>query len=181
MNIYEIIEEEIQKLIKEQQWDDGEESLADKMYANRFGLNQVKQTQPQEDTECLNGGEYFGDVPVDGKLQKMVKNPKHLRGYFPGIRGVLVNTGDFYLVTSTNNIGHIEIINYLAKKGIVPDYAYNYNTKYPQEFVAVVRNGSENSFSQSTAYEEFPDYYKQMFELGNYEFSYQFNEYIYTD
>jgi small-conductance mechanosensitive channel len=51
---------------------------------------------------------------------------------------------------------------------------FDYGEKLPEEFIAVVRNSKTNMFGQSTAYDEIPVYYRQIFDEANTKLPYKF-------
>jgi hypothetical protein len=166
----------ILQLIKEEleNWFDDEPSMADKYYEKNV---MPQPTMPKS------------DVPIDAELVGYVdkswtqqlktpipvyKNPKNLNGFGTEARGVLLNNGEFYLSISASAM-HDNILDMLAEKGILPlGKTHYYATMYPEEFVAVQRNFNTNTFSQSSAYDEFPPYYEEIFRLASQKHPYKF-------
>ena len=175
-NIIQIIKEEINRFYSD--WSNSEEpSLADRLYQKKYNIETPKAPQEinaelvgvvtKQATRPLNPG-----VPV-------YKNPRNLQGFANNTRGILLATGDFYVAQNANAL-HANMLDLLADKGIVP-YAskFDYEEKYPNEFVAVQRNENTNQFGQSSAYNEFPNHYLELFNVGNMKQPYKFEEFIF--
>lgn len=165
-SLLQIINEEIQDFYSDWQQED-EPSLADKYYEKR-GITMPQEAPPEQQINA----ELIGYVGKDwlGKLGAPVpvyKNPKTLEGFVDSTRGILMNNGDFYVAQSYKAF-HDGILELLAEKGIIPlASTLRYDRDFPEEFVAVQRAGSQNSFGQSSIYDEFPLHYQEIFEIGN--------------
>jgi hypothetical protein len=167
--ILQLIKEEV-----ENWFDDEPSAMADKYYE--------KSVMPQPTAPPSNvqiAGELIGYVdkswtqPLKTPIP-VYKNPKNLNGFGTEARGILLNNADFYLSISASAM-HDNILDMLAEKGILPlGKTHYYATMYPVEFVAVQRNFNTNSFSQSSAYDEFPPYYEEIFRLASQKHPYQF-------
>jgi hypothetical protein len=171
--LLQIIKEEI-----ENWFSDDDQSTLD-AYNNKFMSTKAPpapaQTAPQEKMD----GELIGYVTKEWSKTLPVpipiyKNPRTLQGVGVEARGVLIANGDFYL-TPTANAMHDNILAVLGEKGIIP-YAkvYHYYDGLPEEFVAVQRVAKTNTFAQSAAYDEFPEYYQEIFKIGEQKQPFQF-------
>jgi len=180
MNIHEIIADEIQKLIKEEQWNDNEESLSDKIYARRFGIETPAIKSPNTNSVYNANGEFMGQGKREnGMPYSVYRNPQSLSDFPKDARGILLPDGTLYL-SDNNEIGHYNLIDFLASKHIIPNgNRMHYHVNYPEEFVAVIRNGTRNELVQSVAYEEFPYYYEEMFDNANKKYPFKFLVYSY--
>jgi hypothetical protein len=171
--IIHIIKEELEDF-----WSDwqSEPSMADKYYEKLTGTAAQIQKSPDEPQIT---GERVGFVTTQwGKpIEKPIplyKNPTTLNGFENFARGVLLADGNIYLATSGNAL-HDDILKVLGELGVVPyGKTYNYATAMPEEFVAVQRVGNTTKFAQSSAYDEFPEYYQEIFNNGNKTHSYKF-------
>ena len=177
LRILQIIKEEVGNW-----FDDDDQSNLD-AYNNKFMSTQAPSTapstapsQPKVDGELIGyvTKEWTRDLPVPIPIYK---NPRSLIGVGVDARGVLLNNGDIYLAPSANAM-HQNILSVLGEKGIIP-YAktYHYSDNYPEEFVAVQRVKTTNTFAQSSAYDEFPEYYQQIFQNGTQKHPFQFKAY----
>jgi hypothetical protein len=163
LSIAQLIREEIQDFVKDYWQDDNKPSLADKVFSKNQGVD-LKQNTPIN-AELI--GKADNQYPV-------YKNPKSLEGFAGNTRGILMANGDLYL-SKTFYALHKAILNLLSVHNIVPFAAqYNYDLEYPQEFVAIERVGFSDMFSQSEAYEEFPNYYYEIFDNGSAKQPYTF-------
>lgn len=187
MDIFRIICEEFQRFneeLEDYEWydDQGDQSLADKMYANRFGINPEKTQQGYQEDNTDTKGELAGLVTDRAyvKLKTPVPlylNPKSLIGFDPYCRAVLMHSGDLYVIPvgSTSRSGnnkeepfHYNILQVLVNDGLVQyNTIDNYAETYPREYICVVREGRSNTFSQGDMYDEFPDYYNEMMSRAN--------------
>ncbi len=168
-SILQIINEEINDFYSDWRGDD-EPSLVDKYYEKR-GIATPKQ-------QVINA-EPIGYVDKQWKTPitpiPVYKNPKNLDGFTKETRGILLNNGDFYVAQSYNAL-HDNLLQLLADRGVIPlATIYNYDKNYPEQFVAVQRTFHTNNFVQSMAYDEFPPYYEEIFEIGNQKQPYTFN------
>lgn len=161
MNILRIICEEYQKFNQslglnelQDDWYDDEESIADKMYAQRFGMQNTKPTT----APLLTQGEYLGTFVKDSYPDTPIpvyKNPESLSGFQASVRAIVKNNGDLY-ITSDNKAYHEELLVFLAEKNIVK---VNSNNLYyipdsaPLDFIAVQRQGLTNRFEPSSLYD----------------------------
>ena len=102
----------------------------------------------------------------------LYKNPRNLNGFSDDCRGVLLANGEFYVAQNLNAL-HYNIIELLVEKGILPQGSIQYEDKPPTNFVAVQRFDNSRTFTQSSAYEfDSPNYYKNIFDIGNQKQSY---------
>jgi len=110
------------------------------------------------------------DVPIP-----LYKNPENLTGFDSNARGILSNNGDLFLAQKSS-VSHDDILKTLYEKNLVSrGAAFNYSTELPEDFVAVQRAGGSNGFGQSSAYDEFPVYYEQIFDEANAKQPFKFN------
>ena len=163
LSLLQIIKEEIQDFLSN--WQDSDEpSIADRIYAKNQGIETQKKT--------VINAELIGyvDKQFNRPIYPVVpvyKNPGNLGGFYHDTRGILLSNGDLYLAQNYNAV-HDNILDLLAEHGIVSYAAkFGYSKNYPDDFVAVVRAGNSNTFGQSSAYDDFPDYYEEIFNTGN--------------
>jgi len=178
-SILQIIKEELINLIKEN-WDDweNEPSIADKIYAKR-GITNTTNTNTEINAELVGYVNKQWDKPIDPI--PVYKNPKNLIGFLANTRAILLNTGDLYVAQSYNAL-HDNILDLLANKNILPLASkYNYSTNYPEEFIAVVRVSDTTTFGESSAYDYFPPYYEEIFNIANEKQPYIFKQYHQND
>lgn len=151
-----------------------EPSIADKYYEKIITPQQTKSNVEGEISgELIGYVDKFGRQNLGYKIP-VYKNPSNLDGFGKFVRGVLLNNGDFYLATSENTF-HENILSLLAEKGIISfSSQFEYNEKHPEEFVAVIRVSDKKNFTQSTAYDEFPLYYREIFDVANKKHPYSF-------
>ena len=175
MNLLQIIKEEIENFYSDWRGND-EPSIVDKYYEKKIG------TQPNPQPTNKINAELVGyvDKQMTSPLNPPVpiyKNPKSLEDFSKDTRGILLSNGDLYLAT-TFNAFHDNTLELLSEKGII-SYAskYDYGRKYPDEFIAVVREGNSKTFTQSTAYDEFPNHYHEIFDVANKIQPYHFKEF----
>jgi hypothetical protein len=159
--LFQIITEELEDF-----YDYGsEQSMADKYFERQVALAKAE-PQVKVNAELIGyisnqfGRQLPQPIPV-------YKNPKTLEGFKSECRGVLLANGEFYCSTSSQTV-HDYILQLLSEKGIVP-YAkiYDYRLNYPEEFVCVQRVALTERFAQSTAYDDVPEYYNQIFDIAN--------------
>jgi hypothetical protein len=170
LSVIQLILEELQDFYDYDQ----EQSMADRYLQKHVAIDPAP--KEQVDAELIG----YVDKQYGRKLSEPIpvyKNPQALKGFGYDTRGVLVENGDLYLAKSWQAM-HDDILDMLSKKNIVP-YAqiYHYFNLLPEEFIAVQRAGSTNTFGQSSAYDEFPDYYDGMFEIANQRQPFQFKAY----
>lgn len=167
--IIQIIKEEISGFYND--WDMNDEpSIADRYYEKKLGITTLP--KGKIDAEKVGYVTTMWGKKIDTPIP-VYKNPKSLDGFEKYCRGVLLNNGDLYLANSDKTM-HDDLLKMLAEKGLIPlGKTYNYSTEYPEEFVAVEKN-FDNSFTQSTAYNDFPIYYAQMFDDANRKHPYKF-------
>lgn len=167
MFIKTIVIEEIKRFMNENWFNDDEPSIADKIYDKR-GI-----TLPPENKEIT--GELVGILthstitkkPFNNPI-KIYKNPKNLKGFGDDVRGVLTNAIDLYLATSYAAL-HDDILSFLSdNKKVDKMSTFGYADRFPDEFIAVQRMGSSNTFIPSTLYETFPNKYVEMFDEASY-------------
>lgn len=161
--LLQIIKEEVNGFYNDWSMND-EPSIADRIY-QRQGIDTQTASQQQQQIDAEQAGyvDKRGNTPI--KPIPVYKNPKSLDGFTNEARGILLSNGDFYLAQS--DVLHDNMLSMLASKGIVPLQAtFNYGQKYPEEFVAVIRTFNTNNFSQSSAYDEFPEYYEEIFNIA---------------
>jgi hypothetical protein len=176
MNLLRIIKEEIENFYSDWHGND-EPSIADKYYEKQLGLQQNSQQQKEKINAELIG---YVDKQMTSPLNPPVpvyKNPKTLDGFSNNTRGILLNNGDLYLAV-TYNAFHDNILEMLSENGIISYKSkFDYGRRYPNEFIAVVRDGGTKTFTQSTAYDKFPNDYHEIFDVANERQPYQFKEY----
>jgi len=174
-----IINEEIQALTEF--WDEDQpHSWVDKIHQDKGMM--TSPNNPQEEQPKLSG-ELIGHVTKawTAPLKQPVaiyKNPRNLTGFPNMARGVLIENGDVFIGQTEDSL-HYNILELLAKEGIIPysSVVPNYGQTMPEEYITVIRMMGSNKFTQSPdAYEEFPEYYIQMFELANTMHPYKFVE-----
>ena len=172
-SITRIIKEELQKLFE--MWDDwdNEPSIADKIYAKK-GI--IPQEKTRINADLIGYVDKLWDKPINPI--PVYKNPKNLIGFQPNTRAIVLDTGDLYVAESYNAL-HDNILDLLASKNIIPLASkYNYNSNYPEEFIAVVRVSDTTTFGESSAYDVFPPHYYQIFDIANQKQPYIFKNYI---
>jgi hypothetical protein len=171
-----IIKEEIENWFN----DDDQSNL--NAYSDKFMSTNAPPTavaSAQQAQQPKLDGELVGYVTKEWTRQLQIpipifKNPKSLTGAEAGARGVLMANGDFYLTPKANAM-HDNILATLGEKGIIPiAKAYEYYKNLPEEFVAVQRIGNMNVFGQSGAYFQFPEYYQEIFKIGEQKQPYRF-------
>lgn len=172
LSIIRIIKEEIEN------WFDDKPSIADKYYQKNIGID----TKPESQEKKIDA-ELVGYVTKQARRDLVTpvpvyKNPKTLDGFSDDTRAILMSNGDFYVARDYQAL-HDNILDLLAEKGIV-SYAdkFGYFDNYPRGFVAVVREGNSRTFGQSSAYDDFPQYYAQIFEIGEERQPFGFSQYI---
>lgn len=155
-----------------------EQGMADRYFEKNYGTQTTTAITP----EVKINAELIGYVDKQWLTPLKVpiplyKNPKSLEGFGVACRGVLLNNGDFYVTPSAGAM-HENILHVLAENGII-QYAksYNYGFALPEEFIAVQRVGNTNAFSQSSAYDKFPEYYQEIFKIGTQKQPYRFEAY----
>jgi hypothetical protein len=172
--LLEIIQEELEDFYDY----DKEQSMADK-YLEKNTTVATMSPYIKINAEIIG----YIDRGMSGKLKEPIPiylNPKNLNGFSSNSRGILLSNGDFCLAPLP--ILHDFILEMLGQKGIVPyEKVYDYNIEYPEEFIAVIRIGSTNTFGQSSAYNEFPEYYQEIFDLANNVQPFKFNNDQYID
>jgi hypothetical protein len=175
MRLLQIIKEEISNYYSD--WQMGNEpSIADKIYTKSQGIETEKPETNKINAELIGYVKEQNNRPLPKPIP-IYKNPKTLTGFSHDTRGILLNNGDLYLAQNYNAL-HENTLELLAEHKIVTYVSiYNYAQNYPRNFIAVVRAGSENIFGQSTAYDEFPDYYKDIFNLANQKQPFEFQGY----
>ena len=169
LSLLQIIKEEVENFFNNTQ-QNGEPSMADNYYNKLVGASQQK---PEVSTPKISG-ELIGqvdkqwDTPLEIPIP-VYKNPTNLMGFSNNARGILLNNGDLYL-GQTYNALHDNLLTLLAQKRIISyDKQLDYSTKFPEEFVAVIRTMHTNYFSDSSEYKysAFPEYYAEIFNLAN--------------
>ena len=155
-----------------------EQGMADRYFEKNYGTQTTTSTTPEVkiDAELIGYVDKQWQNPLKVPIP-LYKNPKTLKDFGASCRGVLLNNGDFYVAPSASAM-HENILHILAEKGIIP-YAnsYNYGLALPEEFIAVQRVGGTNTFAQSSAYDKFPEYYQEIFRIGNQKQPYSFEAY----
>lgn len=159
------IKEEINSFINEFYGDD-EPSIADDWYSKKLGINTKKDEKFDGEFVGLIGKNFYGErlkTPT-----KVFRNPKTLRGFERDCRGILLQNGDFYLMSGENMILHDVLLNFLINKKILPsNISINYPKDYPNEYISVEREGKSNIFLPTYLYDSFPSYYQKIFEIAN--------------
>jgi len=168
----QIIVEEIQDFYSDwQSADEPQMSLADRFFEKTTGLP-IQQTS-NIDAKLIG----YVDSVAGKKLSKPIpvyENPKNLDGFDSMVRAILTKNLNFY-VAQNYNVLHDDILKLLSKQGLISYAAtFDYGEKLPEEFIAVVRNSKTNMFGQSTAYDEIPVYYRQIFDEANTKLPYKF-------
>ena len=171
-SLFKILKEEFENFFND------EPSLGDRLF------NKKHSTEPIKSDSDSASGEYIGSVnklldkPISNPVP-VYKNPKNLKGFTDDCRGILLANGDLYLAKTYYAL-HDNILDLLAQKGIIP-YAskFDYGDKYPEQFIAVIRAGETNVFNQSIAYDDFPNYYLEIFDMGNKKQPYKFEEFYF--
>ena len=98
----------------------------------------------------------------------IIKNPKTLKGIELETKGILLRNGDFYIMDSSLDTLHDDLVRFLLEKNILPpNTSENYPRDLPEEYVAVDRVSDGRFFLPSSLYEKIPTYYKEMFEMAN--------------
>lgn len=177
-SILQMINEEIQNYINEF-WDDweNEPSIADNIYAKQ-GI-ETQQPQKKINAELIGYVDKQWKTPINPI--PVYKNPNTLIGFLADTRAILLNNGDLYVAQSYNAL-HDNILNLLASKNIIPLASkFNYDSNYPEEFVAVVRASDTTTFGESIAYDYFPPHYEEIFDIANNKQPYIFKKYHTTD
>lgn len=160
LSIIQLIREELENFYDY----DKEQGMADKYYQSVVAVDPA----PKEKVNAELVGyvtKQYGKKLSEGI--PVYKNPQTLTGFGYDTRGVLLNNGNFYVAKSWSAM-HDDMLDLLSEKNIIP-YAtvYRYYTIYPEEFIAVQRQGTSNVFGQSSAYDDFPPYYEEIFQTGN--------------
>lgn len=172
--IFQIIKEEVQDFFSD--WQVDEPSVTDKYYEKYYGIDA---DDPNKEPKKVDAN-VIGYVTKDwGRRPLQVgipvyKNPNNLDGIGKLARGILMNNGDLY-VAKTYYAAHEIIIEVLVEKGIIPPEAEDdYQNRFPNEYIAVIRSGVKNVFVQSDAYKEFPSRYLDIFKYANTKHPYKF-------
>jgi len=93
------------------------EGVADKYAAQKFGI-QDPDDEFEKDFKAHQVSKQNSEVTsIKGK--PVYKNPKDLKNMVPGARGVIMPNGDLYVVNDAFDVIHTDLLNALAKKGIV--------------------------------------------------------------
>lgn len=104
----------------------------------------------------------------------LIKNPQSLRNFQPGVRGVILESGDLY-VELTDAVVHIQIIEILKNKKIVPETVdKKWTQKLPSEnkFVTVIRIGNSDTMCIGPSN-------RAIYDKDNYnKYIYQYEEYF---
>jgi hypothetical protein len=176
LSILQIIKEEVQNFYSDWSMSD-EPSIADKIYSRNHGID-TDEVQRPINAELVGYVNKRADKPLNPPVP-VYKNPKTLDGFTHDTRGILMSNGDLYLAQSYNAL-HDNILDLLAEKNIV-SYAskFGYADNYPSNFVAVMRAGGSKTFGQSSAYDEFPMEYEEIFNNGEAKQPYGFKGYQY--
>ena len=174
--LLQIIKEEVEN------WFNGDDQSNLNAYSDKFMSTNAPPAAvapAQQAQQPKLDGELVGYVTKEWSRQLQIpipifKNPRSLTGAEAGARGVLMANGDFYLTAKANAM-HDNILAALGEKGIIPiAKAYEYYKNLPEEFVAVLRIGNMNVFGQSSAYDQFPEYYQEIFNVGEQKQPYKF-------
>ena len=173
--LLQIIKEEIEN------WFGDDQNVLD-AYSDKFMSTNAPPTAvapAQQKQQPKLDGELVGYVTKEWSRQLPVPipiflNPRSLTGAEAGARGVLLGNGAFYLTPKANAM-HDNILAALGELGVIPiGKTYQYYNNYPEEFVAVERIFNTNSFGQSSAYDKFPEFYQEIFNIGNQKQPFQF-------
>jgi hypothetical protein len=165
-----IINEEFQNFYSDWQTDDEPSmSLADKYFEKTTGH------APEQSKDIEVNAELVGFVNKSAsrilpKPVSIYKNPRNLIGIDSSVRAILTNNVDLYIAQKSNLL-HEDMFELLIKIGAFPYQAqFEYGTKLPEAFIAVVRAGESPSFGQSTAYDSIPIYYRTLIDEANNKF-----------
>jgi hypothetical protein len=144
-----------------------EDSIADKIYAKKLGILSNRPEGKKVDGELIG----FIEESVYGKKYMIpiavYKNPRTIIGLGYGTRGILLESGDFY-VAKTSNALHDELINFLIEKKILPvGTNTNYTIEMPRNYLGVIREGYDKVFHPASFYDIIPDYYRDMMYRAN--------------
>lgn len=173
-SLLQIIKEEFTKILIEDLGYDDDVSILDKYFEkNVSGYKQPTQTPSSSEinAELIGFITKHITVPLKNPVG-LYKNPRNLNGFSDDCRGVLLANGEFYVAQNLNAL-HYNIIEILIEKGILPPGSIQYEDKPPTNFVAVQRFDNSRTFTQSSAYEfDSPEYYKNLFDIGNQKQSY---------
>jgi hypothetical protein len=173
-SVLQIIKEEISNFYSDWQIGDNS-SMADKYYEKNLGISTKKPQESKIDAELIGYVTKLVNTPLKKPIS-IYKNPKNLNDFENDARGVLLNNGDLYLATSRSAL-HDNMLDLLTEKGIIPYQSkFDYSIKYPEQFVAVQRALNSTTFAQSSAYNTFPLYYEEIFDIANKKQPYHFKE-----
>ena len=167
-SLLQLIKEEFINILSENfGYDDT--SILDKYFQKKTGSYQEPSQTPSSseiNAELIGFITKHISVPLKNPVG-LYKNPKNLNGFSDDCRGVLLNNGDIYLAQNLNAL-HYNIIETLVENRILPPGSIQYEEKPPSTFVAVQRFDNSRTFTQSSAYEfDSPNYYKELFDIGN--------------
>jgi hypothetical protein len=171
-SVLQIIKEEISNFYSDWQMSD-EPSVTDTYYEKNLGIDS-KKSEIKINAEVIGYANKQWDKPINPPVP-IYKNPMSLEGFGREARGIIFNNGDFYLAQTTQP-AHETILKLLSELGVV-SYAttFNYFSEYPEEFIAVMRAFDSNTFTQSTAYDDFPIYYQAIFDMANEKYPFKFH------
>ena len=165
MDIIKIIREEYQRLyenIGDNDWYNDEESLADKMLNQRFGIS----TQEKKPSLVDQQGKFIGYVGGD-KSQPIYLNPKSLDGFDDQCRGAIFANGDLYL-SKSSEVYHYRLFLALEQRGIIANGEARHYAAFPDKYVAVIRLGTSTDFLPSSNYgKDEAEYVQKVFDVAN--------------
>ncbi len=148
MDILKIIREEFQRVYENDDWYNDEESLADKMLNQRFGIS----TQEKQQTFDNQQGKFVGYVGGD-KSQPIYLNPKSLEGFDDKCRGAIFANGDLYL-SKSSEVYHYRLFLALEQRNIIANGEAVHYSNFPDKYIAVARKGNSNVFIPSENYKD---------------------------
>jgi hypothetical protein len=173
-NLIKIITEVLQE-VHDEYFEDDDTSIADKMYAQRFGITNQEPKQQQSLSDNPQNGKLIGYVNNSAyrKLDypaPVFLNPKSLTDFMPNCRGAIMNDGNIYVATD-NKVLHYNLLILLAEKNILPDgMCIKYDVEpYPTNFICVERINNTNNFEQSPVYKNMSNEFMQIFDRAEYQ------------
>lgn len=97
--------------------EDLQEGVADKYAAQKFGI-QDPDDEFEKDFKAHQVSKENAEF-TSVKSKPVYKNPKDLKNMVPGARGVIMPNGDLYVVNDAFDVIHVDLLDALAKKGVV--------------------------------------------------------------
>ena len=103
-----------------------EEGVADKYAAEKHGIQdpEAEFEKKFQQHKASQVGEVIGEVSPEHGFgftgsETLIKNPKDLKNFPPGSRGIITRSGDLYLIPDAEGVIHQDILRFLKKKGII--------------------------------------------------------------